>query len=159
MRFIPAFALILLTSACANDGSTPTIDNKAIGGAIGAVAGGLIGTQIGKGRGRTAAIIGGAVLGGLIGSQFAQYLTEEDKQLAEAQAQKALAAPVGTEHTWNNPQSGNSGTVVTRATTISTVASECRIVDLGYATTGGSGSDAPKTMCRGEDGVWALQAV
>ena len=41
--------------------------HRVAGTAIGAVAGGLLGHQIGGGRGRTAATIGGAVAGGAIG--------------------------------------------------------------------------------------------
>ena len=39
------------------------------GTAIGAVAGGVLGSTIGKGSGRTAATVGGAVAGGAIGHQ------------------------------------------------------------------------------------------
>lgn len=39
------------------------------GTAIGAIAGGVLGNQIGKGDGRTAATVGGAVAGGAIGHQ------------------------------------------------------------------------------------------
>lgn len=39
------------------------------GTAIGAVAGGVIGHQIGSGRGNTAATVGGALLGGLLGNR------------------------------------------------------------------------------------------
>jgi outer membrane lipoprotein SlyB len=39
------------------------------GTAIGAIAGGLLGSTIGRGNGRTAAVIGGAVVGGAVGHQ------------------------------------------------------------------------------------------
>jgi len=39
------------------------------GTAIGAIAGGVLGNQIGKGDGKTAATVGGAVAGGAIGHQ------------------------------------------------------------------------------------------
>ena len=45
-------------------------DNRFGGGtAIGAIAGGLLGSTIGKGNGRTAAVVGGAVVGGAVGHQ------------------------------------------------------------------------------------------
>lgn len=48
----------------------PVKDQHQIAGtAIGAVAGGLLGNQIGGGRGRTAATVGGAVLGAVAGNQ------------------------------------------------------------------------------------------
>ena len=42
------------------------------GTALGAVAGGVIGHQVGSGRGNTAATVGGALLGGLIGNRVHQ---------------------------------------------------------------------------------------
>jgi uncharacterized protein YcfJ len=43
--------------------------NVGKGAAIGAVAGGVLGHQVGSGRGNTAATVGGAVLGGILGHQ------------------------------------------------------------------------------------------
>ena len=44
-------------------------DNQGLNTAGGAVAGGLLGSTVGNGSGKTAAIIGGAALGGLAGSR------------------------------------------------------------------------------------------
>lgn len=44
-------------------------NNSGVGTVIGAVAGGLLGSTIGHGRGNTAAIVGGAVIGGAVGNQ------------------------------------------------------------------------------------------
>ena len=44
-------------------------DRNVPGAAIGAVIGGILGHQVGSGRGNDAATVGGAVVGGLIGSQ------------------------------------------------------------------------------------------
>ena len=41
--------------------------HRVTGTAIGAVAGGLLGHQVGKGKGKTLATVGGAVAGGAIG--------------------------------------------------------------------------------------------
>jgi surface antigen len=43
------------------------------------VAGGVIGSQIGEGTGRTVAIIVGSVLGGLIGREIGEDLDEADR--------------------------------------------------------------------------------
>jgi uncharacterized protein YcfJ len=43
--------------------------NRIAGTAIGAAAGGLVGNQIGGGRGRTLATVGGAVAGGVVGNR------------------------------------------------------------------------------------------
>ena len=44
-------------------------DHRVAGTAIGAVAGGLLGNQVGHGKGKTVAIVGGAVAGGVVGNQ------------------------------------------------------------------------------------------
>ena len=42
--------------------------NRLIGTGIGAVAGGLLGNQVGGGKGKTLATVGGAVAGGVVGN-------------------------------------------------------------------------------------------
>jgi uncharacterized protein YcfJ len=44
-------------------------DHRLIGTGIGAVAGGLLGHQVGGGRGKTLATVGGAVAGGYVGNR------------------------------------------------------------------------------------------
>jgi uncharacterized protein YcfJ len=44
-------------------------DNRLIGTGVGAVAGGLLGHQVGGGKGKTLATVGGAVAGGYVGNQ------------------------------------------------------------------------------------------
>lgn len=60
--------------------STPPTEREvgtAVLGAVGAVGGGLLGSTIGGGAGRTAAIIGGSVLGGAIGAGVGNRLPDE----------------------------------------------------------------------------------
>ena len=45
-------------------------DNSTAGTVIGAVAGGILGHQVGKGTGRDVATIGGAVVGGMVGNRI-----------------------------------------------------------------------------------------
>ncbi len=47
----------------------PSDDHRIAGTAIGAVAGGLLGHQVGGGRGKTLATVGGAVAGGYVGNR------------------------------------------------------------------------------------------
>ena len=49
------------------------------GTAIGAIAGGVLGNQVGKGNGRTAATVGGAVAGGAIGHQVEKNNRDSDR--------------------------------------------------------------------------------
>lgn len=52
--------------------------NRIAGTAIGAVAGGLIGSQIGGGSGRTLATVGGAAAGGYAGNQVQKNMQEKN---------------------------------------------------------------------------------
>ena len=47
----------------------PTDNHRIAGTAIGAVAGGLLGHQVGGGKGKTLATVGGAVAGGYVGNR------------------------------------------------------------------------------------------
>lgn len=64
-------------SRCGNCGTVTGIEqvehkdsHVGAGTAIGAVAGGVLGSTVGKGKGRTAATIGGAVAGGAVGHKI-----------------------------------------------------------------------------------------
>ena len=74
IKFI-ATALIAFTLAgCASTGGP-----RQTGGAlIGAVGGGLIGSQFGGGKGRIATTIAGTAIGGLIGSEIGQKYDREE---------------------------------------------------------------------------------
>ena len=52
--------------------------NRVAGTAIGAVAGGLLGSTIGGGKGKTLATIGGAAAGGYAGNQVQKNMQEKD---------------------------------------------------------------------------------
>jgi uncharacterized protein YcfJ len=52
--------------------------NRIAGTAIGAVAGGLIGSAIGGGKGKTLATVGGAAAGGFAGNQVQKNMQEKD---------------------------------------------------------------------------------
>ena len=61
------------------DEQAPVKDpNRIAGTAIGAVAGGLLGSQIGGGTGRTLATVGGAAAGGYAGNQVQKNMQEKD---------------------------------------------------------------------------------
>lgn len=61
----------------------PITDNAGV--IIGGVAGGVVGSQFGKGRGNTAATIGGAVIGGAVGNQV-QHGQSAPQQCVEQRA-------------------------------------------------------------------------
>src|SRR5262250_785184 len=102
---VVALAAWVLTGCESVQGSPKT----AIGGLGGATVGGLIAAAAGGGGAAIAAgVIGGALLGGLGGN----LLDQRDKKMAAESANRALeSAPSGQTVAWNNPDSGNSGTV------------------------------------------------
>ncbi len=52
--------------------------NRLAGTAIGAVAGGLLGSQVGGGKGKTLATVGGAAAGGYAGNQVQKNMQQKD---------------------------------------------------------------------------------
>ncbi len=52
-------------------------DHRLIGTGVGAVAGGLLGHQVGGGSGKTLATVGGAVAGGYVGNQVQKNAQEK----------------------------------------------------------------------------------
>ncbi len=65
--------------------------SPALGTLGGAAAGGVLGSMVGSGRGRTAAIVGGAVLGGIAGNQLVDRPVEEQqRQQAEASRDREM---------------------------------------------------------------------
>jgi len=148
---ILALAASLGLSACAGSGQKETI-----GGVGGAVLGGVLGSQVGKGTGQLIAVGAGAVLGGLVGSSVGRSLDDVDKMKIQNTTQQALEnQPDQTTSTWSNPNTGHSGTVTPQRTYESTEGSYCReytqTVDIG-----GSKEEAYGTACRQPDGTWKI---
>jgi hypothetical protein len=80
-------SLALVVAACESGGggggAAPA--GPALGTLGGAAAGGVLGSMVGGGRGRTAAIVGGSILGGVAGNQLVDRPVEEQqRQQAEA---------------------------------------------------------------------------
>ena len=101
-------AMVLSLAACSNTGQ----GEKEIGGTlIGAGLGGLAGSQIGGGTGKLIATGAGVALGGFLGNQVGKSLDRADRLEMERAQNTAYSAPVGQQITWNNPQSGHSGTI------------------------------------------------
>ena len=106
--FIVMSVPVFLT-ACGPGGLT-----KSEGGtAIGAIAGGILGNQVGKGKGNVLATAVGAVVGGIVGSEIGRSLDDADRRAAARAEYTALEegqSGVGTP--WRNPDSGHYGMVV-----------------------------------------------
>lgn len=93
-------AMLLGLVGCSSDGS---INKRTVGTIGGAAAGGLLGTQIGGGSGRIAAIIAGSALGAYIGSEIGGYMDRQD----QINTQHAIAnTPTYHTASWTN-KNGN----------------------------------------------------
>jgi len=141
-----------------SQGSTGGMGNKQmIGGASGAVLGGLLGSQIGKGNGQLVGVGVGALLGTFLGSEIGASLDKADLAYAQQAADRAYTAPVGQSISWNNPDSGHSGVITpTREGVSNTTGRTCR----EYTQTiyvGGKQQTAVGQACKNADGTWTVQ--
>lgn len=55
-------------------------DNSGVGTVLGGIAGGIIGNQVGRGDGNTAATVAGAVIGGMVGNRIGQDQINQNVQ-------------------------------------------------------------------------------
>lgn len=84
---------------------------QTVGAAGGAVLGGILGSKVGGGSGQLWATGVGVLLGGLVGSEVGRSLDKADMAYATRANNQAHSAPLGETISWNNPESGNYGTV------------------------------------------------
>ena len=129
--------------------------NETIGTIGGGAAGALIGSQIGSGTGQLAATAIGTLLGAYAGRTLAKNFGDNDRSRAVTAERQAVARNEAI--TWNNPQSGYSGTVEPRDTYRNTNGQLCR----EYTHTiyvDGRAETARGTACRQNDGTWQLAA-
>jgi surface antigen len=124
--------------------------NSLIGGLLGAALGAATGTQIGKGSGRTVAIIGGGLLGALIGGSLGKSMDGDDQY----QVNQALeTSPTGNTIVWSNPQTGGSYKVTPTKTYKVAENEYCREFET-WGMIGGYEEKMYGTACRQPDGSW-----
>lgn len=150
---ISAMALVtVLLAGCVTEGK----EKQLVGSLLGAGLGGFAGSKIGGGKGQLAAVAIGTLLGGVVGGGIGESLDNIDKLYAKRALSQASVAPVGQTIAWNNPDSGNAGTVTTvRDGTNTRTGAYCR----EYQTTvdiGGRSERAYGTSCRQPDGSWQI---
>ena len=147
---IAAVMIALLSTACAGQGEKQTLGTLG-----GAALGGLLGSQFGSGSGKLAATGVGVFIGALIGSEIGRSMDEVDRMKANQAINTAHTAPVGETITWNNPDSGHSGTVTPIRDGTSSSGSYCREFQR-TVTIGGQTEEAYGTACRQPDGSWQI---
>lgn len=146
-----------LTAGIALSGCTAyDAGNKEIAGTgLGAIMGGLAGSQLGKGDGQLWMTGAGVLLGALVGSEIGRSLDKADYQYMNQAQSRAYSAPLGQTISWNNPQSGNSGTYTPLRDGQMNNGAYCR----EYQQTiyvGGQQQTATGTACQQPDGTWKI---
>ena len=157
-RAVSALLVVAVLAACAQMQSAEQgIENnpKAVLGSIGgAAAGGLLAYALGgKGGVVVASALAGALLGGYVGHR----LDAKDKQMAAQAASRAFEQNrSGQASVWNNPDSGNHGSITPTHTYQLASGQYCR----EYRQDVWIGNDKEQTSgtaCRQADGSWKIQ--
>ncbi len=148
-----AAVLALAVGACETGSGGPG-PNQTIGALTGAVAGGILGNQIGSGRGQAVATTLGVIAGGLIGSRLGRSLDEADRRRAIDAEYRALEySKPGSPVVWRNPERNVYGEVVPGERRAVGANANCR----EYSHTiyiDGQPEVAKGTACRNADGTW-----
>ena len=140
------FALLLLLAACA---TPPTKEEQ--GMLIGAVAGGILGHQVGGGSGQVLATFIGTVAGAAIGGSVGRSMDDVDRLHAAATLENVrTGVPAG----WVNPDTGYEY-VMTPTRTFDTGTGPCREYTL-QAEIGGETQQVYGYACRQADGSWRI---
>ena len=149
-----AVLIAVMAAGCAQNGRYGT--KQTVGTLGGAALGGLAGAQFGSGSGKLAATAAGVFIGGLIGSEIGRTMDEVDRMKAQQAYTQATTAPVGQTITWNNPETGNYGTVTPTREGTKSSGEYCREFQQ-TVTVGGKQEDAYGIACRKPDGSWEIQ--
>jgi surface antigen len=156
LRTISVLAIAtLLLSGCAQTGETVKNNPKTTwGGMLGAAGGGLIAAAAGAGP---AGIVGGVLIGGLVGGAVGNALDQKDKEMAQQAAQQAFEnSRSGESSAWQNPDSGNSGSITPTQTYQTPGGQYCREYEQDIVV-GGVNQKSYGTACRQPDGSWQIQ--
>jgi surface antigen len=151
--FAPAALAIAVAIAGCQNGQGDFGAKTGLGAGLGAAGGGLLAAAVG---GSGAGIAAGVLLGGLAGGALGSTLDAQDRRIAAQNSQHALeTAPAGTATTWQNPDSGNSGTVTPTRTFQNASGQYCREFQQTI-TIGGQQQQSYGTACRQPDGSWRI---
>ena len=123
---------------------------------LGGIVGAAIGSQIGGGNGRLAAMGVGTLFGALVGRDIGRSMDDADRAYAVGSFGHAMEyAPTCSTIAWNNPGSGSNGTVTPTQTYEPEPGRYCREFQQ-EVTIGGQIQDAYGTACRQPDGSWEI---
>ena len=127
------------------------------GTVLGALGGAAAGAAIGDKDNWWWAAGLGALAGGVVGNQVGAYLDRQDQQRSYQNANYALnKVPDGQASTWSNPQNQTSGYTKPIETTTNAQGQTCRQFQTGV-TAQGQSSTGTGVACRQPDGTWKIQ--
>lgn len=115
-----AIATALSISGCAGLAENQYFNQENIGTAVGALAGVAVGSQIGGGSGRTAAMLVGALAGGALGKTIGSRLDERDRRALALRTQQVLEQDINQPVTWTSDHSGAQAVITPVSSTTKT---------------------------------------
>ena len=146
LRLTIAAGAAVLLIACT---TAPTKQEQ--GMIIGAIAGGILGHQVGGGSGQVLATMIGTVAGAAIGGSIGKTMDDTDRINAAATLENVRT---GVSSTWVNPDTGYEY-VMTPTRTFDSGTGPCREYTMD-ATIGGKTEQIYGTACRQPDGAWKI---
>ena len=142
----------LIQAGCAENPNR----QQEIGAVTGLLLGGLVGSQIGDGKGRNAAIVAGALLGTLAGSEIGRRLDEADRMKMGMATSDALNNnKIGTSSRWQSDRSDIAGAVTPTRDYTDENGNYCRDFKQTVVI-GGETQQETGQACREKDGSWSL---
>lgn len=155
-KILALLAISTLSLTACMETMSGTGNKQLAGGATGAILGGLAGSQFGKGNGQLVGVGVGALLGTLIGSEVGASLDKADMMYAQQATNRAYTAPVGQAISWNNPDTGHSGTITpTREGVNNSTGRTCREYTQTIYVDGRQQTGVGQA-CQNSDGTWAI---
>lgn len=134
---------------------TTACDKETLGTLGGAAGGGLLGSQVGGGKGKVLATVGGTILGAYLGNRAVDYFNDDDAEYAVQAERRAYAAPIGEDIQWRNPDTGNYGTVTPVGEGRTANGQYCRDFRQSIYVDGKS-EQATGRACQQRDGSWKI---
>ena len=145
-------AFSLIQAGCAENPNR----QQEIGAVTGLLLGGLVGSQIGDGKGRNATIVAGALLGTLAGSEIGRRLDEADRMKMGMATSDALNNnKIGTSSRWQSDRSDIAGAVTPTRDYTDENGNYCREIKQTVVI-GGETQQETGQACREKDGSWSL---
>ncbi|MEX1147236.1 MAG: RT0821/Lpp0805 family surface protein [Sphingomonadales bacterium] len=143
-----AFGMAVMLAACEQGR-----EGQQGGTLLGAALGAYVGSKVGGGT--TGAVVG-ALAGAYLGGELGGRLDGRDREAMQSTTQQALSsAQPGDTSRWNNPDSGNSGTITPQQQFTDEAGRECREFQQTVSVQDDT-QTAYGTACRQSDGTWRV---